>query len=217
MRDITEVLKELKAFPYEEREISAAHTGIIRFSDIQEGMRVSGASGKWNEIPGTLLATITREKNPFSVNARENGIVTEIRRELDGQFIEAGERLCVLRHYLTKQEVVSILLKECLYAYCATERARYYFVPEVDKKVKILGCRTVNVTDGMELFIISRMKRESVLCYRGPDGIIYDVYFDQSKNVEAGQPLIVVCPPSEQKAVEEVVAEVQNEWNEGME
>ncbi len=215
MRDIAEVLEELKASPYAEKEICAAHTGVISFSDLQEGMSVSGVTGKWNEIPGTLLATITREKNPFNVVSNENGIVRSIRRELDGRFIEAGEPLCTIRHYLTRQEVVSILLRESLFAYCAPERARYYFVPEVDKKVKILGCRTVSVTDGMELFIISRMKRESVLCYSGPDGIIYDVCFDQNKNADAGQTLIVVCPPSEQKAVEEVVAKVQNEWNEG--
>ena len=45
--------------------------------------------------------------------------------------------------------------------------------------------------------------------------IIYDVYFDQQKNVDAGTPLIVVCPPEQQSAVEDVVARVQSEWNEG--
>ena len=52
----------------------------------------------------------------------------------------------------------------------------------------------------------------------GPDtakGIIYDVYFDQQKNVDAGTPLIVVCPPEQQSAVEDVVARVQSEWVEG--
>jgi len=67
----------------------------------------------------------------------------------------------------------------------------------------------------MELFIVSRMKREVPLCYSGPTGIIYDVYFDQQKNVDAGTPLIVVCPPDQQSAVEDVVARVQSEWVEG--
>ena len=216
MRDITEVMRDLKESPYIEKQICAAHTGFMHFADISDGMKVSGISGTWRERPGTLLATITREKNPFLVTSLENGEVQHINRELDGCFVEAGTHLCTIRHYLTKQEVISRLLKESLYAFCAVERARYYFVPDVDKKVKILGCKTVSVTDGMELFIISRMKREVPLCYHGPDGIIYDVYFDQSQNVEAGDILIVVCPPEQQKAVEAVIAKVQNEWVDGV-
>ena len=212
MRDITEVLRELKEAPFVEREIVAAHTGVVRFSGLEEGTKVTGISGTWKERPGTLLATITREKNPFYVTAHEDGVAHGIHRELDGCFVEAGTPLCSIRHFLTKHEVVSLLLKESLYAFCASERARYYFVPEVDKKVKILGCKTVSVTDGMELFIISRMKREVPLCYRGPEGIIYDVYFDQSRNVEPGETLIVVCPPDQQNAVESVIAKVQTEW-----
>ena len=216
MRDITEVMRELKESPYIEKQIYAAHTGTIRFADdIKDGMKVTGISGTWKERPGTLLATITREKNPFYVTSQENGEVHSISTALDGCFVEAGTPLCTIRHYLTKQEVISLLLKESLYAFCAIERARYYFVPDIDKKVKILGCKTVSVTDGMELFIISRMKREVPLCYHGPEGIIYDVYFDQSKNVEAGDILIVVCPPEQQKSVEAVIAKVQNEWSDG--
>ena len=215
MRDIAEVMEELKAAPYTEREVCAPHTGVLRFADIQEGSRVSGATGAWKEIPGTHIATITREKNPCKVLAGERGVLQKLYRELDGSFVEAGTPLGLIRHYLTRQEVVSKLLKESLYAFCAPERAKYYFVPDVDKKVKILGCRTVSIHDGMELFIVSRMKREAPLCYSGPAGIIYDVYFDQTKNVDAGSPLIVVCPPEQQSAVEDVVARVQSEWNEG--
>ncbi len=212
MRDITEVMQELREAPFVEKEIRAAHTGVVQFCDIKEGMKVSGLSGAWKEHPGTCLATITREKNPFHVTAQENGEVHDICTHLDGCFVEAGTLLCSVRHYLTKQEVVHTLLKESLYAFRAQERARYFFVPDVDKKVKILGCKTVSVSDGMELFIISRMKREVPLCYSGPEGIIYDVYFDQSKNVDPGDTLIVVCPPDQQKAVEAVIAKVQNEW-----
>lgn len=215
MRDIAEVMEELKAAPYTEREVCAPHTGVISFANIEEGTRVSGASGTWKEIPGTHIATVTREKNPCRILAAERGVIQKIYREADGSFVEAGTPLCVIRHYLSRQEVVSKLLKESLYAFCAPERAKYYFVPDVDKKVKILGCRTVSIHNGMELFIVSRMKRETPLCYSGPDGIIYDVYFDQSKNVDAGSPLIVVCPPQQQSAVEDVVARVKSEWKEG--
>ena len=215
MRDIAEVLEGLKAEPYTEKEVRAPYSGVITFADIEEGARVNGFSGTWKEIPGTHLATIVREKNPRKVLSEERGILQKLYRELDGTFVEAGTPLAVIRHYLTRREVVSLLLKESLYAFCAPERAKYYFVPDIDTKVKMLGCRTVNIHDGMELFIVSRMKREVPLCYSGPAGIIYDVYFDQQKNVDAGAPLIVVCPPEQQSAVEDVVARVQSEWSEG--
>ena len=215
MRDIAEVLESLKAEPYTENLVCAPHSGVITFADIEEGVRVNGFSGTWKEIPGTHIATITREKNPRKVLANERGVLQKVYRELDGAFVEAGTPLAVIRHYLTRQEVVSRLLKESLYAFCAPERAKYYFTPDIDTKVKMLGCRTVTIHDGMELFIVSRMKREVPLCYNGPTGIIYDVYFDQQKNVDAGTPLIVVCPPEQQSAVEDVVARVQSEWNEG--
>lgn len=214
MRDIAEVLDELKAAPFTEKDIRAPHTGILSFSDISEGAKVNGVSGTWNEVPGTAIATIVRERNPRVVSAPERGVLQNIRRELDGTFVEAGTTIATVRHFLTRDEVVSRLLKESLYSFCAPERAKYYFVPDVDKKVKILGCRTVTVHDGMELFIVSRMKREVGLIYSGPDGIIYDVYFDEYGNVDAGAPLIVVCRPEQQSAVEDVVARVKTEWKE---
>ena len=215
MRDIAEVLEALKAEPYTEKEVCAPHSGVITFADIREGSRVEGPTGTWLENPGTHIATIVREKNPRRVLANERGVLQKLYSELDGTFVEAGTPLGVIRHYLTRKEVVSRLLKASLYAFNAPERAKYYFVPDVDTKVKMLGCRTVSVHDGMELFIVSRMKREVPLCYSGPSGIIYDVYFDQSQNVDAGSPLIVVCPPEQQSAVEDVVARVQSEWEEG--
>ncbi|MBR6625535.1 MAG: biotin attachment protein, partial [Mailhella sp.] len=178
MRDIAEVLEALKAEPYTEKEVYAPHSGVITFADVEEGARVNGVSGAWKEIPGTHIATITREKNPRKVLANERGVLQKLYRELDGVFVEAGTPIAVIRHYLTRQEVVSRLLKESLYAFCAPERAKYYFVPDIDTKVKMLGCRTVTIHDGMELFIVSRMKREVPLCYSGPTGIIYDGYFD---------------------------------------
>ena len=102
--------------------------------------------------------------------ATERGVLQKLYRDLDGSLVEAGTPLGVIRHYLTRQEVVSKLLKESLYAFCAPERAKYYFVPDVDKKVKILGCRTVSIHDGMELFIVSRMKRRRAPVLQRPLG-----------------------------------------------
>jgi hypothetical protein len=84
----------------------------------------------------------------------------------------------------------------------------------VEKKIRAGGVRSVTVQDGMEVFIMSRMKREVPLAYSGPDGLIYEVYFKHTDNVDAGQPLIGVCPPDQLDAIEDVVMRVQAEWKE---
>ena len=113
-----------------------------------------------------------------------------------------------------REEMLRILLKQALNLFVAPERAKYYFVPQIDTKIKVSGCRSVSVYEGMELFIVSRMKREMPLSYPGPDGLIYTVYFEHNENVDAGSPLIGVCPPDQLQQIEEVVLKVQTEWQE---
>ena len=52
------------------------------------------------------------------------------------------------------------------------------------------------------------------LYYTGPDGLSYTVYFVHNENVDAGSPLIGVCPPDQLQQIEEVVLKVQTEWQE---
>ena len=214
MIDISSLLESIKAEPFTEMPVRAPHTGVVHFEGLQPGERVTGPGGEWKEVPGTRIATITRENNPKPVAAVDKGVVQVLHTELEGAFVEAGTELGVLRHYLSRDEVVRMLLRESLSLFRAPERAKYYFVPEIDKKVKISGSRTVSVQDGMELFIASRMKREVPLCYSGPEGIIYEVYFKQNENVDTGSPLIGVCPPDQRTAIEDVIARVQMEWGE---
>ena len=214
MRNITALLEELKASPYEEVPITTQHTGRISFAKIQPGDVVSGPSGTWKEKPGTPLASLDRERNPKPVCAPRNGVISEVRRELDGSFVEAGTRLVTMKHFLTREEVLSRLLRQALHLFSAPERAKYYFSPGVDKKIRTGGIRSVTVHDGMEVFIMSRMKRETPLRYAGPDGLIYEAYFKHTDNVDAGQPLIGVCPPDQLGAIEDVVMRVQAEWKE---
>ena len=176
MLDVTSLLEEIKASPFEEQEIVAPHTGVVTFGSLKLGDKVIGPNGTWKERPGTLIATI--------------------------------------RHFLSKDEVLRILLKQALNLFVAPERAKYYFVPQIDTKIKVSGCRSVSVYEGMELFIVSRMKREMPLYYTGPDGLIYTVYFEHNENVDAGSPLIGVCPPDQLQQIEEVVLKVQTEWQE---
>ena len=128
--------------------------------------------------------------------------------------MQAGTPLATIRHFLSKDEVLRVLLKQALHLFCAPERAKYYFVPQIDTKIKVSGCRSVSVYEGMELFIVSRMKREMPLYYTGPDGVIYTVYFNHNENVDAGSPLIGICPPDQLQQIEEVVLKVQTEWQE---
>jgi hypothetical protein len=215
MLDISAMLEEIKNSPYEEMCVRAPHSGHIRFvPDLKEGLVLCGPQGDFNEKPGTLLAHIERERNPRPITCPERGELVAVHRSLDGQFVEAGTELLQFRHFLSRQEVEKYILQKALHLFLAPERARYYFVPAKDIKIKTAGPRSVSVHDGEELFIMSRMKRETPLPYSGPDGVIYAVYFSHAANVESSTPLIGVCPPDMLPQVEEVVMRVQTEWPE---
>jgi hypothetical protein len=215
MLDISALLEEIKASPYEEIVVVAPHTGVVTFPDaIQEGVRVLGPTGTWKEKEGTVLAVLERECNPRSLFCPEKGEISQVRRELQGTFVEAGTELVRFRHFLSREEVQQIILRRALSLFCAPERAKYYFVPAVDIKIKVSGPKAVSVRDGEEIFIMSRMKREAPLRYTGPEGVMYAIYFAHHQNIDAGQPLIGVCPPDMVEQVEEVVMRVQTEWKE---
>lgn len=212
MLDITRLLEEMKASPYEEMNIVAPHTGLVSFAGIEEGQKVLGRTGTWKEKPGTKLAVINRERNLKPLYAQQKGTISAINRALEGTFVQAGTHLMTIRHFLSKNEVLQVILRQALHLFHAPERAKYYFTPSVDLKVKVSGSRSVTVTEGMELFIVSRMKREMPLYYTGPEGVIYSVYFQDNENVDAGQPLIGVCPQDQLATIEDVVMRVQTEW-----
>ena len=173
-----------------------------------------GPQGLWKEKPGSLVATLERERNPKPICAPEKGEVSHIYTDLEGTFVEAGTPLAVLRHKLTRAEVEHIILQKALHLFLAPERAKYYFTPEVDKKIRAADAQSVAVRDGMEILIMSRMKREIPLNYAGPDGVIYAVYFKYNENMDAGAPLIGVCPKDQLAAIQEVVMRVRTEWTE---
>ena len=214
MLNITKLLEEFKKAPFEDISVVAPHTGQVSFEKLALGSHIHGPVGIWKEKPGTKLATLEREKNPKAIYAPQKGVISVLHSKLDGQFVEAGTELAIMRHALTRDEVLGRLLRQALHLFNAPERAKYYFTPEVDKKIRASGPNSVTVQEGMEVFIMSRMKREVPLCYSGPSGIVYAVYFKHTDNVDAGQPLIGVCPPEQLSTIEEVVMRVQTEWKE---
>lgn len=214
MLNIKELLDKVKASPYREIEVCAPHTGVVEFAGLKQGDTVRGPGGDYKEKPGTLLAHLSREKNRKPILAPEKGEVEVVHLKHEGRFVEAGEPLMTIKHYLTRKEVIELILKEALFLFRAPERAKYYFVPEVDQKLKVSGKRSVKVYEGMEFLIVSRMKRETPLAYTGPEGIIYSVYFGRGDNVDEGEPLIGVCPEDQLTVIQDVVARIQSEWEE---
>ncbi|GFH62673.1 MAG: biotin-carboxy-carrier-protein [Candidatus Desulfovibrio kirbyi] len=212
MINISQLLDEIKSSPYNEIVISTPHTGKITFADIKEGDCVLGPQGIWKHQPGTQLATLERERNFKPIFAPDKGEISLVHKKLEGLFAEAGTELVVLRHMLTRDEVQRMILQKALHLFRAPERAKYYFTPEADKKIRASETRTMTVRNGMELFIMSRMKREVPLHYSGPEGVIYEIYFKYNANLEIGAPLIGVCSPAHLPVIQDMIARVQTEW-----
>lgn len=214
MIDVKELLRELREEPYEKIVIRAPHCGAVEFVTSEPGAKVVGPSGTWKEVPGTLLARLEREKTKKPIFAPQKGEILSLGEVGNGQFVQAGQELLTIRHFLTKDEVIARILRRSLSLFPAPEKGKYYFFPEVDIKVKTKGSQTVHVEDGMELFILSRMKRETSVRYSGPAGIIYAVYFQNNESVDRESPLIGVCPENQLGQIQEVVRRVQSDWEE---
>lgn len=203
--DVSTLLEEIKNSPYKTVSVGAPHTGVVETVLKEPGQAVK---------PGQLMAYIVRERNKKSITAPLKGKIESVNAEAEGAFVEEGTELFSIRHYLTKDEVIEIILKEALSLFTAPDQAKYYFVPEVDKKIRTSGYKSVKVKDGMDLFIMSRMKREKMVPYAGPDGLIYALFFKNGDNVAQGAPLIGVCPEDQMSRIQDVVGRVQGEWEE---
>ena len=214
MLNISDLLEQIKQNPYREIVVRTPHTGVVNFADIKQGDAVHGPEGQWKERSGTRLATLTRERNPKPIFAPEKGVVDKVYSEYENAFVENGTPLVTIRHHLTREEVEGIILKSALHLFRAPERAKYYFTPEIDAKMRSSDPGSVVIRDGEELFIMSRMKRELPLYYSGPEGVIYATYFKPNDNVDTDSPLIGVCPKDELPNIKEVIMRVQTEWQE---
>jgi acetyl/propionyl-CoA carboxylase alpha subunit len=210
--DFDEILAKYRSDPYDYVEITAPHTGFIEFL-VEKGNAVDAPSGEWNHIPGTRLFTITRERNQKSVHAPINGIISEIRVDCQGKFVEAGETLATIRHPLKKREIIESILKEVLYLFPAPESAKFFFSMDIQSRIDKKGERGVTIRPGDEAFTMSLMKRDTPVHYSGVEGVIHSIYFKPGVSVQQGEPLIGVCQAEKLPLIQKVITRVKAEWD----
>ena len=206
-----EIISRYRSDPYDYVDMLAVHTGEVRFL-VEEGQEVTGVSGEWKHLPGTALYEINRERNPKKVTSKTNGTVASVTSDLDGKFVEAGEKLLTIRHPLKKKEIIESILQEVLFLFEAPERARYYFAMDIQSRIEQKGARSVFIQPGDEIITMSLMKRDTPVLYEGEPGIIHSVYFKPGDSVDQGVPLIGVCAEDKLPLVQKVITRVKAEW-----
>ena len=210
--DFDEILGKYHSDPYEYVDVCADHTGTIKFL-VEEGTEVEAVSGEWKHIPGTPLYEITRERNPKKITATTNGVISEVHSGLEGQFVEAGEKLLTIRHPLKKKEIIERILQEVLTVFPAPERAKYFFSLDIQSRIDKKGAREVSVKEGDEIIIMSLMKRDTPVYYSGEPGVIHSIYFQPGISVEQGAPLIGVCPVDKLPLIQKIITRVKADWD----
>lgn len=210
--DFDELLSKYKSDPFDYVDVLAVHTGRITFK-VAEGDEVNAPSGEWQQVPGTKLYEITRERNPKIIAARTNGTVAKISTELDGQFVEAGEKLMTIRHPLKKKEIIENILKEVLLLFPAPETAKYFFAMDIQSRIDKKGAREVTIDQGEEILTMSLMKRDTPVYYKGERGVIHSIYFKQGVSVAQGEPLVGVCAPDKLPLIQKIITRVKADWD----
>jgi acetyl/propionyl-CoA carboxylase alpha subunit len=210
--DFDEIIARYKSDPYDYIDVYAVHTGRVQFK-VMQGDEVVAPSGEWKQIPGSPLYEINRERNPKMIAARTNGTISELRDELDGQFVEAGEKLLTIRHPLKKKEIIEGILREVLYLFSAPETAKYFFAMDIQSRIEKKGARSVTIEQGDEIITMSLMKRDTPVYYNGKSGVIHSVYFKPGVSVPQGEPLIGVCPTEKLPLIQKIITKVKADWD----
>ena len=65
-----------------------------------------------------------------------NGVVTSLRQDCEGEFVEAGEKLMTIKHPLKKREIIEGILQNVLYLFRAPERAKYFFSLDIQARLE---------------------------------------------------------------------------------
>lgn len=210
--DFDELLAKYHSDPFDYVDILAVHTGVVSFK-VKEGDEVDAPSGQWLQIPGTVLYEINRERNPKKIAAHTNGIVSDVRTEIGGKFVEAGEKLLTIKHPLKKKEIIENILKEVLDLFPAPETAKYYFSMDIQSRIDKKEEKSVVIEPGEEIITMSLMKRDTPICYTGERGVIQSVYFKPGVSVPQGEPLIGVCSIEKLPLIQKIITRVKADWD----
>jgi len=209
--DYDAILSDYRSDPYDYLDVCSPHTGKVNFA-VKKNSTVDGRGGKWHHIPGTLLYKITRERNPKGIHSHTNGLISFIRSELEGQFVEAGEKLLTIKHPLKKREIIEGILQKVLYLFRAPEKAKYFFSLDIQARLEKHGERGVSIETGEEIITMSLMKRDTPVYYDGKPGIIQSIYLRPGTTVEQGEPLIGVCATEQLPLIQKIITHVKAEW-----
>ncbi len=210
--DFDELLSKYKSDPYDYVDVYAVHTGQVTFK-VMEGQQVDAPSGEWLQVPGTSLYEINRERNPKIVVAQTNGTVAEVVSELDGRFVEAGEKLMTIKHPLKKKEIIENIFREVLYLFYAPETAKYFFSMDIQSRIDKKGARSITIDQGEEIITMSLMKRDTPVYYNGERGVIHSIYFKPGISVKQGEPLIGVCALDKLPLIQKIITRVKANWD----
>lgn len=206
-----EIISRYRSDPFDYVDMNAVHAGKVKFL-VEEGAEVEGLTGEWKHISGSGLYEITRENNTKVITSQTNGVVSSLCKELDGEFVEAGEKLLTIKHPLKKKEIIESILQEVLFLFPAPERARYYFSMDIQSRINQKGARSVFIQPGDEIITMSLMKRDTPVFYNGEPGIIHSVYFKPGDSVDQDTPLIGVCAESKLPLIQRIITRVKAEW-----
>lgn len=209
--DFEEIIGKYRTDPFDYLDVLTMHTGQVRFR-VREGAEVEGPSGEWHHIPGTVLYELFREGNQKKVFSQSNGVISFIRSDLEGQFVEAGEKILTIRHPMKKREIIENILRQVLEPFNAPERAKYFFSLELQSKIDKYGQRAVAIKPGDEILTMSLMKRDTPVYYAGKPGIIHSVYFQPGASVPQGEPLLGICSQEKLPMIQKIITRVKAEW-----
>lgn len=209
--DFDEILSKYRSDPFDYVDIHTIHTGRIRFK-VKKDDAVEGPSGEWQQVPGTLLYVLQRERNPKSIHSPTTGVISALRADLEGYFVEAGEKILTIKHPLKKKEIIEQILRRVLHPFTAPERAKYFFSLEIQSRIEKYGQRSVTIKPGDEVLTMSLMKRDTPVYYSGPPGIIHSVYFRPGVSTEQGEPLLGICGQDELPFIQKIITRVKAEW-----
>jgi hypothetical protein len=188
--DLQGLIESYKENPDREYPISTTPVGILRLSGSYKNP-LTGKSFRWDTkeepgkgpqqvvgpsqrtysltgvtypVLGTILFGTERLRNMIPAYAPVDGIIIGLRSDLDGQRLESGTPVLVVRHRITADEVIAEILQEELEVYTAlVGGAKYHLHPDLRARLDEKGVKAVEIRPGEPMLIKLQMKQEEII------------------------------------------------------